>query len=89
MKEDKERMTGYPDWAQKSWWVKPDESILTEYLKVLTGIKKNVPNISARIHEVCTIITQQYLSNLMVGKITKIIKGGCKSKSKDGTGYKN
>ena len=51
MKKDKERIAGCLDWAQKSWWVTPDESILTEYLKVLIGIKRNIPNINARIHE--------------------------------------
>ena len=50
-------------WAQKPWWVMPDESILAEYLKVLIGIKRNIPNIDARIHEVCTIIAYRYLSN--------------------------
>ncbi len=73
MKKDKEKIVGYPEWAQKPWWVRPDGSILTEYLKVLIGIKKNVPNISARIHEVSTIISLRYLSNLIFngGKITK------------------
>ncbi len=73
MKKDKEKITGYPDWAQKSWWVVPDESVLTEYLKVLVGIKRNIPNIDARIHEVSTIVALRYLSDLIFkdGKIVK------------------
>jgi hypothetical protein len=73
MKKDKDRMIGYPDWAQKSWWVVPDESILAEYLKVLIGIKRNIPNIDARIHEVSTVIALRYLSYLVFknGKIAR------------------
>lgn len=69
----KNKKTGYPIWAQKSWWVVPDQSILIEYLKVLIGIKRNIPNIDARIHEVCTIIAYRYLSN-SIFKNGKIIE---------------
>jgi hypothetical protein len=73
VKKDKEEVIGYPDWAQKSWWIAPDTSVLKEYLEILIGIKRNVPNINARIHEVSTIVAQWYLSGLIFsgGKIIK------------------
>lgn len=73
MRKNKKELVGYPDWAQKSWWVVPDESVLKEYLKVLIGIKRIIPNINARIHEVSTIVALRYLSNLIFkgGKIVK------------------
>lgn len=73
MEKNKEKTMGYPDWAQKTWWVVPDESVLIEYLKLLVGIKKNVPNINARIHEVGTIIALRHLTACMFkgGRIDK------------------
>lgn len=74
MKEkDQKRMVGYPDWAQKEWWVTPHESILSEYLKVLIGIKRNIPNINARIHEVSTVMAFRHL-NFLIFKDGRIIK---------------
>lgn len=50
-----------PSHFNKSKWYTPDVDLLIEYLKVLIGIKKNIPNINARIHEVCTKIAMNYL----------------------------
>ncbi|NQT82356.1 hypothetical protein HQ563_04995 [bacterium] len=73
MKKSEDSMIGYPAWAEKSWWVTPDESILIEYLKLLVGIKRNVPNINARIHEVATVIALRHLSEALFpgGRILK------------------
>ncbi len=65
MKKNKNKIIGYPNWANKSWWVQPDELILTEHLKILIGIKKNVPNIDAKIHEISTVIALRYISSLV------------------------
>ena len=71
--KNRQKMLGYPDWAQKKWWVTPHKSMLSEYLKVLIGIKINIPNISARIHEVSTVMAFPYL-NFLVFKDGRTIK---------------